>query len=44
MIDTGEIAPDFMLKGTKGDDVRLSDFRGRERVLLVFYPGDNTRG
>jgi thioredoxin-dependent peroxiredoxin len=36
----GEQAPDFTLPGTDGD-FRLSDHRG-ERVVLLFYPGDNT--
>lgn len=36
----GEPAPDFELAGTNGD-FRLSDHRG-ERVVLLFYPGDNT--
>jgi peroxiredoxin Q/BCP len=36
----GEIAPDFELPGTDGR-FRLSDHRG-ERVVLLFYPGDNT--
>ena len=36
----GEPAPDFELPGTAGS-FRLSDHRG-ERVLLLFYPGDNT--
>jgi peroxiredoxin Q/BCP len=36
----GEQAPDFELRGTNGD-FRLSDHRG-ERVVLLFYPGDNT--
>src|SRR5256885_6327699 len=36
----GEPAPDFELEGTEGR-FRLSDHRGR-RVLLLFYPGDNT--
>lgn len=36
----GEQAPEFELKGTDGD-FRLSDHRG-ERVVLLFYPGDNT--
>ncbi len=38
--DTGEVAPDFTLPGTAGS-FTLSDHRG-ERVLLLFYPGDNT--
>ena len=36
----GEPAPDFELEGT-GGSFRLSDHRG-ERVVLLFYPGDNT--
>jgi thioredoxin-dependent peroxiredoxin len=36
----GEPAPDFELDGTDGS-FRLSDHRG-ERVVLLFYPGDNT--
>lgn len=36
----GEPAPDFELEGTDGA-FRLSDHRG-ERVVLLFYPGDNT--
>src|SRR6202162_19636 len=36
----GEQAPDFELPGTDGP-FKLSDHRG-ERVVLLFYPGDNT--
>jgi thioredoxin-dependent peroxiredoxin len=36
----GESAPDFELEGTDGR-FRLSEHRG-ERVVLLFYPGDNT--
>jgi peroxiredoxin Q/BCP len=36
----GEQAPDFELQGTSGP-FKLSDHRG-ERVVLLFYPGDNT--
>jgi thioredoxin-dependent peroxiredoxin len=36
----GEAAPDFQLPGTNGP-FKLSDHRG-ERVVLLFYPGDNT--
>jgi peroxiredoxin Q/BCP len=36
----GEPAPNFELDGTDGS-FRLSDHRG-ERVVLLFYPGDNT--
>jgi peroxiredoxin Q/BCP len=36
----GEQAPDFELQGTDGP-FRLSEHRG-ERVVLLFYPGDET--
>jgi peroxiredoxin Q/BCP len=36
----GEQAPDFELQGTEGP-FKLSEHRG-ERVVLLFYPGDNT--
>jgi thioredoxin-dependent peroxiredoxin len=36
----GERAPDFELPGTEGT-FKLSEHRG-ERVVLLFYPGDNT--
>src|SRR4051795_7444348 len=36
----GDRAPDFELEGTDGT-FRLSDHRGK-RVVLLFYPGDNT--
>jgi peroxiredoxin Q/BCP len=36
----GEAAPDFELPGTDGT-FKLSEHRG-ERVVLLFYPGDNT--
>ncbi len=38
--DVGAPAPDFELEGTDGP-FRLSEHRG-ERVILLFYPGDNT--
>lgn len=38
--EVGEQAPDFELPGTDGS-FRLSEHRG-ERVVLLFYPGDNT--
>jgi len=37
---TGDQAPDFELEGT-GGTFKLSDHLG-ERVILLFYPGDNT--
>ncbi len=43
MLETGIPAPDFALSADDGNEVRLSDFRGR-RVVLYFYPRANTSG
>lgn len=42
-IETGQMAPDFTLKANNGEDVTLSDFRGKN-VVLYFYPKDMTPG
>ena len=34
----GTPAPDFELKDQTGQPVRLSDYRGKKAVVLVFYP------
>jgi len=38
LITPGELAPDFELKDTKGNSVRLSHLRGKP-VLLAFLRG-----
>ncbi len=43
MITVGEMAPEFTLEGSNGEQVRLADFRGKN-VVLYFYPKDMTRG
>jgi thioredoxin-dependent peroxiredoxin len=40
----GAGAPDFTLRTSTGADVALSAFRGRENVVLIFYPKDQTPG
>ncbi len=42
--DIGNDAPDFALKAATGDLIRLGNFRGAKRVLLLFYPKDMTSG
>jgi mycoredoxin-dependent peroxiredoxin len=36
-LKVGDPAPDFTLSNTKGEKVRLSDFRGKKNVVLAFY-------
>ena len=40
MPEVGDTAPDFELKSNLGKDkkVRLSDFRGKNNVVIAFYP------
>jgi peroxiredoxin len=37
-VEVGDSAPDFELKDQHGTPVKLSDFRGKKDVVLVFYP------
>jgi len=38
MLTTGSIAPDFELRSHSGRMVRLSDFRGKQNVVVAFHP------
>jgi len=40
----GDEAPDFTLTSTEGQKVTLSDFRGKNTVVLAFYPAAFTGG
>lgn len=40
-LTVGQPAPDFTLPASNGEDVKLSDFRGK-KVVLYFYPKDMT--
>ncbi len=42
-LNVGDPAPDFTLLDGDGNSVSLSDFKG-QRVVLYFYPRDNTSG
>jgi len=42
-LQVGDLAPDFSLPADTGETITLSDFRGK-RVILYFYPADNTGG
>lgn len=43
MVEENKIAPDFELKDSNGNKVKLSDFRGKT-VILYFYPKALTSG
>lgn len=43
MLEPGDSAPDFTLVADNGEEITLSDFRGR-KVILYFYPKDDTSG
>ena len=39
-IAVGQTAPDFTLKNQYDKEVKLSDFKGKKNVVLMFYPLD----
>ena len=40
----GSEAPDFRLPSLAHGEVGPSDYRGRQKVVIAFYPRDNTGG
>lgn len=36
-LEVGQPAPEFKLPSTNGDDISLSDFKGKKWVFLEFY-------
>lgn len=43
MIEVGNKALDFTLKNSQGEEIKLSNFKGKN-IVLYFYPRDNTPG
>lgn len=43
-LKVGDMAPDFALPATTGQEIRLSDFRGQKAVILAFFPAAFTGG
>ena len=39
-VEVGEKAPDFTLPSTTGKDISLSQFQGKQLVLIEFYGAD----
>ncbi|MCY9527861.1 thioredoxin-dependent thiol peroxidase [Paenibacillus alvei] len=42
-VELGQVLPDFTLPASTGQDVKLSDYRGK-KVVIYFYPKDMTPG
>ena len=43
-LKVGDDAPNFKLQATTGDYYQLSDYKGKQAVVLAWYPMANTRG
>ncbi len=43
-LEKGDTAPDFSLSASTGETISLKDFLNKKRVVLYFYPKDNTPG
>jgi peroxiredoxin Q/BCP len=43
-LKTGQKAPDIKLPASNGQVVSLKDFKGKNHVVLYFYPKDDTLG
>jgi len=43
LLELGQVAPEFTLQNTNGDDVKLSHYRGK-KIILWFYPKASTPG
>ena len=43
-LSEGSKAPEFKLPASDGKEVSLKDYRGKSRIVLYFYPKDDTPG
>lgn len=43
-LEVGEPMPDFSLPGSDGNTYTLSDFRGKQPVVIAFFPKAFTPG
>lgn len=44
VLEVGDIAPDFSLQASDGQEYRLADFRGKQAVVLAWFPRAFTSG
>ena len=40
----GDKAPDFNVPASNGKNISLKDFKGKKKIVLYFYPKDDTPG
>ena len=43
-LKVGDMAPDFTLPSSTGKPIKLSDFRGKNVVVVAFFPAAFTGG
>lgn len=43
-LKVGDVAPAFSLPATTGETISLQDFLGKKKIVLYFYPKDDTPG
>ena len=43
-LKSGDDAPDFELKGSDGKTYKLADFKGKQAVVIAWYPKAFTGG
>jgi cytochrome oxidase Cu insertion factor (SCO1/SenC/PrrC family) len=43
-LKVGDMAPDFTLSSSQKKPIKLSDFRGKQGVVLAFFPAAFTGG
>jgi peroxiredoxin Q/BCP len=44
VVKTGDMAPDFTLQGTDGKTHKLSEYRGKQAVVVAWFPKAFTQG
>lgn len=44
MIQIGDKCPDFQLPDATGKTIKISDFIGKKKLVIYFYPKDDTTG